>query len=204
MFSRPCLFLLATATLQLAMATADGQPVEILFLPTEAAAAEQSVPPGLDDDTDIEQSQVLNNQRIQIRRLQQNISEQKSLARETIIQEQDILAEVETLDIRLKEQQEKIHSFSIQITRQQSLLSNLHSELAILEQERKRVEQHLLRRIKAFYTMGKIGLLNVTFSSKDLPELLKFRDAFTTLIRYDEQLIKRYQAQYAELDSKRQ
>ena len=40
--------------------------------------------------------------------------------------------------------------------------------------------------------MGNIGLLNVTFSTKTLPELLTFHDAFDVLIKYDQEVIKVY------------
>jgi septal ring factor EnvC (AmiA/AmiB activator) len=40
--------------------------------------------------------------------------------------------------------------------------------------------------------MGNTGLLNVTFSTKSLPELLTFNDAFETLISYDQEVIRVY------------
>jgi septal ring factor EnvC (AmiA/AmiB activator) len=40
--------------------------------------------------------------------------------------------------------------------------------------------------------MGDIGLLNVSFSAKTLPELLAFHDAFENLIKYDKQVFKSY------------
>ncbi len=55
------------------------------------------------------------------------------------------------------------------------------------------VENHLQKRITAYYTMGDIGLLNVTFSTKTLPELLTFHDAFDVLIKYDQDAIKVFQ-----------
>ena len=40
--------------------------------------------------------------------------------------------------------------------------------------------------------MGDIGLLNVTFSTQTLPELLTFHDAFDTLIKYDQKVFQKY------------
>ena len=48
--------------------------------------------------------------------------------------------------------------------------------------------------------MGDIGLLNVTFSTKTLPELLTFHDAFDSLIKYDQDVIKVYRETISELE----
>ena len=44
----------------------------------------------------------------------------------------------------------------------------------------------------AYYTMGHVGFLNVTFSTKSLHELLSFREGFDALMSYDKKLIATY------------
>jgi len=48
--------------------------------------------------------------------------------------------------------------------------------------------------------MGDIGLLNVTFSTQTLSELLTFHDAFDVLIKYDQDVIKVYRETIKEME----
>lgn len=134
-----------------------------------------------------------------IDRLQQGIIEQETKITETQVTERNILAELEVLDAKIVTQQEKLESLRVKIQTQQAMIDRKEDTLKKIRSEKTIVQDHLQKRIKAYYTMGDIGLLNVTFSTKTLPELLTFHDAFDALIKYDQDVIKVYQDTIEEL-----
>jgi len=60
------------------------------------------------------------------------------------------------------------------------------------------------KRIGAYYKLGKIDLVNITFSTRTLPELLRFHDAFQMVIEYDKELMATYHATIDELEGARE
>jgi septal ring factor EnvC (AmiA/AmiB activator) len=130
--------------------------------------------------------------RSRINRLQQSIIQQENRITESRGQERSILEEIEILDKQMKTQQDKLDELALQVLRQEILIDEQEEELSGILQKRKKVEEHLQKRITAYYTMGDIGLINVTFSTKTLPELLSFNDAFAELIKYDRSVIAHY------------
>ena len=138
--------------------------------------------------------------RIKISRLQQGILHKENQISETESKEQNILAELEDLDKKIIQQQEKLSQLETKMQKQQTLINKQESALSKIKGEKGLVEEHLKKRIAAYYTMGDIGLLNVTFSTQTLPELLTFHDAFDVLIKYDQGVIKAYRETIHELE----
>jgi septal ring factor EnvC (AmiA/AmiB activator) len=130
--------------------------------------------------------------RSKIQRLQQGIIQQENKIADTQSTKRNILAELEVLDTKLVTQQEKLDKLEKKMQQQQEMIDKEQKELNKIRSEKIFVENHLQKRITAYYTMGDIGLLNVTFSSKTLPELLTFHEAFDELIQYDQDVIKAY------------
>lgn len=106
--------------------------------------------------------------------------------------ERNILEEMETIDSKLSKQREKLKDLEEKMQKQQLLIDEEEGALQRTQEEKSEVEKHLKKRITAYYTMGDIGLLNVTFSTQTLPELLAFHDAFDTLIKYDQEVFQKY------------
>ncbi len=127
--------------------------------------------------------------RIKIRRIQKGIDSQKNDILKAKNQERNLLVELETLDKELAEQQIKLDEFKKQIAHQQALIEEQTSKLNTIHSEKIIASNHLGKRIRAFYTMDDIGILNATFSTKAFPELLQFHDAFDEMIKYDQNLI---------------
>ena len=127
-----------------------------------------------------------------ISRLQEGIIEQEDKRAQTQITERNILAELEILDKKLATQQEKLDDLEKKMHDQQAMITQQENALRKVREKKRSVEKHLQERMRAYYSMGNIGLLNVTFSTKSLPELLTFHDAFDVLIQYDQELIKAY------------
>lgn len=144
------------------------------------------------DPTPTPAEKAVSNFRIKISRLQQGILNQENQIAETEIKERNILEEMEILDNKLVRHHEKLRELEAKMQEQQSLIDREETALSKNRDEKAIVEEHLKKRIAAYYTMGDIGLLNVTFSTQTLPELLTFHDAFDTLIKYDQDVIKVY------------
>lgn len=142
----------------------------------------------------------INNFRIKIRRLQQGILEKEDQIQETQSEEQNILAELESLDKKIAIQQDKLAELTGKMAKQQELISREETALVKIKGEKEIVENHLKKRIAAYYTMGDIGLLNVTFSTQTLPELLTFHDAFDVLIKYDQDVITMFRETIREIE----
>lgn len=134
-----------------------------------------------------------------IRQLQHGIIQQEGKITETRNTAHNILGELEILDAKLEDQQKKLEELERKTLQQQEMIKKEEKELNKFRTEKNIVEGHLQKRITAYYTMGDIGLLNVTFSTKTLPELLTFHDAFDVLIKYDQDVIKAYQETIEEL-----
>lgn len=132
--------------------------------------------------------------RWQMQRLEKNILEQKDKAQESIRTERSILQDLEEIEVKLKKHEEKVEGLDVKVQLQQMLIDLKQEEIESLSTEREEVLHHLEKRSSAYYKMGKIGLLNVTFSSQSLPDLLRFHDSFQTLIAYDKDVIIKYRS----------
>ncbi len=142
----------------------------------------------------------ISNFRIKISRLQKEISNQEESISQTRAKEINILGELEKLDKKLTQQKNKLDTLEDKKLKQQTLIDAEAKALREIHSQKNHVKEHLKKRITAYYTMGDIGLLNVSFSTKTLPELLKFHDAFDALIRYDQNVIKAYKKTIRELE----
>lgn len=130
--------------------------------------------------------------RINIRRLQQGIKHQREEIEKSLQQERNLLAEIEDIDTRLQEQLDKIAVLDERMTNQKNLINFKEKELDRAKDERDAVKDHLKSRISAYYKMGRIGVINVAFSSQTLPGLLQFHDSFQSLLKYDKSVIDTY------------
>jgi len=150
------------------------------------------------EKTKIEQG--IKKYRINIRRLQQGIRKQQEQIKQTQKQERDLLAELQDIDTRLYDQQEKLEVLENRMNAQRRLITVKQRELRRAQTEKQAVQDHLEKRIQAYYKMGNIGFINVTFSAQTLPELLKFHDSFRSLIKYDQSVIATYRHTITELE----
>jgi len=142
--------------------------------------------------------------RIEIERLREGINQQQYLNEEEQEQEQAILVKLEDIDRRLAERTAKVNDLNKQIGEQEESLQKIGGELAVAGASKDQAMRHLMRRIHAFYPVGKVGLLGVTFSRENLPDILKFHEAFASLIRYDERALSDYRKKYEQLQATRE
>jgi murein hydrolase activator len=165
---------------------------------------------GICADTDVESlrrqeqqliEQKIEQNRIKIQRLQSGIEDQKEGFERTQLKGKGVLAELEELDLQLLKMGKRLDELKNQMKLQQELISTKEEEVEELRVKSMKVQKHMEKRIIAYYKLGKIDLINITFSTQTLPELLRFHDSFETLIKYDQDLMKRYKKAIEELES---
>lgn len=176
----------ARAAVTLALAAA------LLAVPTAAAFARNESGGAAKED--------IQSVRINIQRLQEGLQSQREQFLEAADTEKNLLQELEELDLRLGQQLAKLSELEKKRNLQKELIGEREKELERIRAEKHTVQQHLLKRINAYYKMGNIGLLNVIFSAQTLPELLRFHDSFQSLIEYDQNLIVTYRSNISSLE----
>jgi len=130
--------------------------------------------------------------RINISKLQDGIGLQRELVLSSKKKERNLLQELAKLDATLQSRLSKLQALEEEMRKQQALIDQKEAEELLTTKEKQAVQNHLQKRIKAFYKMGRVGIANVAFSSETLPRMLNFRDSFGTLIEYDTDVIKHY------------
>lgn len=75
---------------------------------------------------------------------------------------------------------------------QEELLVKKKRDLQLAQKKKIQVREHLEKRLRSFYLMGKTGILNVTFSTRTLPDLMLFNDSFKTLLDHDKKIFDEY------------
>ena len=86
------------------------------------------------------------------------------------------------INTRFLAQLKKLQGFEEQVHEQEKLIATKEVELQQFIADKQNVQNHLQKRIKAYYKMGEIGIANVAFSTESMPGMLKFRDSFASLI----------------------
>ena len=145
--------------------------------------------------------QKIEQNRIKIQRLQSGLETQKEGVERTRLQEKGILAELQELDLQLFAMGERLRELKDQMDSQQQLIGTKQEELHAVRQKSRKVQQHMEKRVSAYYKLGKIDLINITFSTRTLPELLRFHDSFQDLIRYDQEVMRQYKETINELEA---
>lgn len=136
--------------------------------------------------------QPIQRHKISIGKLRKEIERHQGKVVQSDIKEKNILGELEDIDVRIEKQLEKIASIEKQVTEQDKLIEARQQEIIAIDKEKSSLQAHLTNRLRSFYFMGKTNFLKVTFSQKNLPDLLLFDDAFHNLILYDREVFEAY------------
>ena len=104
----------------------------------------------------------------------------------------NLLAEIEHLDQNLALQKIRLGVMEERLCAQRELLTIKSRDLNEAGKIKDKVHKHLQERLRSFYLMGTTGVLNVTFSTRTLPELMLFNDSFTRMLEYDQAIVKKY------------
>ncbi|MEN8257048.1 MAG: peptidoglycan DD-metalloendopeptidase family protein [Thermodesulfobacteriota bacterium] len=133
-------------------------------------------------------------------RIQKGLEAQKENFEQTRQQEEDLLNELAGIDAK--------------IIKESTLLVNLYNELQVeklkteemqealdqTKEEKDSLAQQTEKRLGAYFRMGEIGVLNITFSSASLPELVNFHEYYRHMLRHDQALIKEFRGKLIEFE----
>lgn len=137
---------------------------------------------------------------INIGRLQEGIKLQEDQIRQTRKVELTLLTELQDIDTRLTEQRRRIETLAARMQKQRDMVTAKQSEMDRADVLMQKTQKHVIKRMQAFYKLGELGLIHITFSNRTLPELLGFQDSFRTLIKYDRNVIDTYRSTIVELE----
>ncbi|MGD9948233.1 MAG: murein hydrolase activator EnvC [Desulfobulbus sp.] len=136
---------------------------------------------------------------ITIGKLRFGINDQELLIEQSAQKEQELLAELTRLNRKMVEHRRKIDALREKISEQQQILTAKEQEMISLMRQNEALRKNLIKRLKAYYVMGRNGLFTIAFSGKTLPELLLSQDAFSYLVTYDQDLFKNYRESITEI-----
>lgn len=115
----------------------------------------------------------------------------------------DLLGQIEKIDRNLRLQRIRLDIMVERLNNQEELLALKKQNLEEAEINKKRVRNHLEKRLHSYYLMGKTGVLNVTFSSKTLPDLMLLNDSYKTMLGYDKRLFEKFRVSIEQLTQAR-
>lgn len=141
-----------------------------------------------------------NKVRIHIGKLQHDIRVQLDKIEERSAAELEVFDQLDQINRKLTRQKEKTTALQRRLADQQKMLEDLKKKVLLAEDKQSALQGHMLKRLRSFYMMGRVGMLNVTFSKKRLPELMLFSDAFENLIAYDRGIVLQYREAMNELE----
>jgi septal ring factor EnvC (AmiA/AmiB activator) len=115
-------------------------------------------------------------------------------------QEYTLLDQIERLDKSTALQKIRLDVMIERLNSQEELLVTKKRALVLARQSKDKVREHLEKRLRSFYLMGKTGILNVTFSTRTLPDLMLFNDSFKTILDHDKKQFDAYRESIAQLN----
>ena len=151
-----------------------------------------------------EYAEPIKHHKINIGKLRQEIRIHLDKIKQSGEQEVSLLDELQQVDTKLAEQKKKLGTLQQRLQAQEILLGLKKQDREQAELVKENLRQHLEKRLRSFYLMGKTGFLNVTFSNKSLPELMLFNDSFQQLLDYDQSVIEMYHETIEQLDRARE
>lgn len=154
--------------------------LSLLALSPQAEAAKT----GRSDTRPAKTTQALSEEetRISIRQLEESIQAQEERLEENAGREHGLLAELQRLDMAMDEQRRQLEDLQARQDEKQTLIEARAQELARLAGQHRQLQEHLMKRMRASYLMGKTGLFNALFASSSMGELVRSNEAFRSLV----------------------
>lgn len=138
---------------------------------------------------------------IKIHKLQEKIRGHENFIETKEHEEHYILKQLEEIDTRLNLAQKRVADLELQIKQQREKISDQEAQLHTVRNNNETIQNHLQKRLKAYYTTGQIDFLNIAFSTKTLPELITLQEAYGELIRYDKDIMLSYRQTIQQLEN---
>ena len=176
--------------------------LSLLALSPQAEAAKT----GRSDTRPAKTTQALSEEetRISIRQLEESIQAQEERLEENAGREHGLLAELQRLDMAMDEQRRQLEDLQARQDEKQTLIEARAQELARLAGQHRQLQEHLMKRMRASYLMGKTGLFNALFASSSMGELVRSNEAFRSLVTYDREHLLRFRESMQEVERAKQ
>lgn len=156
-------------------------------------------PPAGGTDADTALDRRLGEQQKKMERLQQGLEGQRARVKETRQKEEGLLAEMESLESKLRQERGRLKEMQGDLARHEKMIAEKELELETARAAKEGGRAHIQERLAAFYRMGPLGALNVLFARESLPDLLNFDEYFRCLIRYDREAVSEYRSKILQL-----
>ncbi|MCX5875895.1 MAG: peptidoglycan DD-metalloendopeptidase family protein [Deltaproteobacteria bacterium] len=95
---------------------------------------------------------------------------------------------------------DKLTRLKKDLSKHEQLMAAKQDEAAQAKEAKEQAKRHIKKRLNSFYRMGDIGVMNVIFSTSELPDLLAFREYFDALLKRDQDVIREYREKVATLE----
>ena len=135
-----------------------------------------------------------------IQRLKKGIEDQKSRVQTTKKQESSLLTELDRLNGHIQNEGDKLNRLKKDLSKHEQLMAAKQDEAAQAKEAKEQAKRHIKKRLNSFYRMGEIGVMNVIFSTSELPDLLAFREYFDALLKRDQDVIREYREKVETLE----
>ncbi|RJX33172.1 MAG: hypothetical protein C4531_05465 [Desulfurivibrio sp.] len=135
-----------------------------------------------------------------IEKVQTGIASHQTKVAEARERETALLAELDKIDRQLSAENEKLLALQAEMAHQHAMTLARQQEMEQLAREKETLRLHMENRLRAYYRLGDVGLMNALFSSSSLADLLTFRDDFLLMLKSDQQLINDFKTKMQGLE----
>ncbi len=150
------------------------------------------------------QQQEITEKNVRIRKLEEGIIDHKVKILGSKRKERSLLGDLEKIEKELQVQKKMLATLKADSEKQELLLADKQGYLRQVLTEKKAHQVHVKNRLASYYRMGSVGLMNVLFSAKSLPELMDFKEYFGLMVQHDHTIIQEYLAQIRESNRARE
>ncbi len=141
----------------------------------------------------------LKRHKINIGKLRESIRQHQGKIIKSDQDKKSLLDELEKIDKKIEKIDQRIAESTRLIEQKNENIKKKKEELVAIELNKKKLQQHLVSRLKAYYIRGDNTFFKYTFSRKSLPDLFLFEDAFRTLVAYDKKIFASYRSKKEEI-----
>jgi len=114
--------------------------------------------------------------------------------------EMKLLEELDKINQQVRAENEKLLALQEEMARQHEMTLAKQNEIVKVTEEKDTLRMHMEKRLRAYYRMGDVGVMNAFFSSSSLADLLSFRDNFLLMLKFDHQVINDFKNKMLELE----
>jgi septal ring factor EnvC (AmiA/AmiB activator) len=174
----------------------------VLFLAAPSRAYEYRDDFGLQEAVRFAEQDLFEHKK-KLNRIQQGLQIQQENFEQTRQIEENLLLELAGLDEKIITESTLLVSLYNQLQVEKLKAEETQAALDEIKAEKNVLARQTEKRLAAYFRMGDIGVLNITFSSTTLPELVNFHEYYRHMLRHDQQLISRFRGKLVELEESR-